>query len=205
MSVPTITSPPPFGGRGPEEFFRLTVPQYHEMIDAGILGEDDPVELLDGCLITKMSKNSPHRTANVRLNQVLARLVPPGYHYELQDPITLQTSEPEPDASIIRGEPDDFERHPGAADTVLVIEVAHDSLERDRNWKRRIYAAAGIPVYWIVNLVDRRLEVFSQPADSPLGMDYSITFEVGESETVSLVLDGVEVGAIPVSDLLPKA
>jgi Uma2 family endonuclease len=175
------------------------------MIDNGILGEDDPVEFLDGCLITKMSKTPRHRKANVRLNRVLARLVPPAYHYEFQDPITLRSSEPEPDASIIRGDPDDYERHPGPGDTPLVIEVSDDSLERDRNWKRRVYAAAGIPVYWIVNLVDRQLEVYADPAETPIGVDYARSYIVAETEAETLVLDGVEIGTIQVRELLPKA
>jgi Uma2 family endonuclease len=151
------------------DLYPLTVQQYHGMIDAGILLDDDPVELLDGRLMRRPPKTPSHRVARVLLIEWLTKVVPAGHHLQVQDPITMASSEPEPDASIIRGDPDDYERHPGPGDTPLVIEVSDDSLERDRNWKRRIYAAAGIPVYWIVNLIDRQLEVYAEPAETPVG------------------------------------
>jgi Uma2 family endonuclease len=131
MSIPSISSPTSDAWDA-ANFFRLTVPQYHEMIANRILGEDDPVELLDGILLTKISKNPHHRSSSVLLQQALSRRVPEGFHFELQDPITLETSEPEPDASIIRGDVRDYlDRHPGPADTELVIEIADDSLRRE--------------------------------------------------------------------------
>jgi Uma2 family endonuclease len=203
MSTPAISSPSP-DALDAANFFRLTVPQYHEMIANRILGEDDPVELLDGILLTKMSKNPHHRSSSVLLQQALSRRVPEGYHFELQDPITLETSEPEPDASIIRGDVRDYlDRHPGPADTELVIEIADDSLRRDREWKRRVYARAGIPTYWIVNLVDRVLEVYASPAAAQEGFDYAESRILSEADVATLSLGGADVATVPVKDLLP--
>jgi Uma2 family endonuclease len=204
MSVPVITKPLSFEGRGPEDFFRFTVPQYHEMVERGILGEDDPAELLDGCLIVKMPKNPSHRFSCGSVRDVLGAVLPEGYFLESQDPITLTTSEPEPDAAVIRGTRRDFTlRHPGPEDTALVIEVSDDSLQRDQKWKRLIYASAGIPVYWIVNLVDRRLEIYQLPTATPEGSDYADPVMVSLSDHAPLVLDGIEVCRIPVRQLFP--
>src|SRR6476469_4194244 len=81
-----------------EPIFRLTVAQYHEMIRRGILAADDPIELLEGWLITKMSKNPPHRIATKKLLRALERLIPSGWYVDSQEPITTIDSEPEPDA-----------------------------------------------------------------------------------------------------------
>ena len=123
-----------------------------------------------------------------------------------QQPITLETSEPEPDAAVIRGSRDDCPHsHPGPADVALVIEVADASLERDRAWKRRLYAGAGIPVYWIVNLIEGRLEVYADPAASADGPDYRDTRGYAEAEDAPLVLDGREVARLAVREILPRA
>ena len=199
MSI-TATRPLAFSGFSPDDAYRLTVPEYHELIRLGILGEGAPVELLDGCLTKKMSKNPPHRGATVLLQQALGRHVPLGYHFELQDPITLSESEPEPDASVIRGDVRDFlDRHPGPEDIALVVEIANNSLTRDRNWKRSIYARAGIPTFWLINLVNRSLEIYSEPAEG----DFTLTRILKANESAPLVLDGRDVASIPVRDLLP--
>ena len=140
--------------------WRLSVNQYHQMVCAGILTEEDPVELLAGWLVPKMPKNPPHRVATRLLRQALERVVPAGWYVDSQEPITTADSEPEPDVVVVRGETRQYlDRHPGPQDVALIIEVADTTLQRDRVLKQRIYAAAGIPVYWIVNLLDNQLEV----------------------------------------------
>src|SRR4051812_20576168 len=113
-----------------EDLFRLTVEQYHTMIEAGVLTEDDPVELLEGVLVQKLPKSRAHVAALSRLNRALAAILPPGYFIQMQDPITLSESEPEPDLAVVRGIEDDFTEHPGPADVALVVEVADTSLRR---------------------------------------------------------------------------
>jgi Uma2 family endonuclease len=206
MATAPASPPPSPLNLTPGDFFRLSLDQYHEMVRMGVLADDAPVELLDGWLITKMSKNPPHTIASERLWKLLLRILPAGWDVMAQQPITLETSEPEPDAAVLRGNRDDYpDRHPGPEDVPLVIEVADASLERDRTWKRRLYARAGIERYWIVNLVGRSVEVFSDPMGRGDDADYSTVTGHGEGEDVPLILDGREVARVAVRDVLPRA
>jgi len=147
-----------------DRYWRMTVAQYHSIEQAGILDEDDRLELLEGLLITKMPKNPPHRLSTGLLQDALLAILPKDYHLNLQEPITLADSEPEPDLAVICGQRRDYrDRHPDAKAVALVIEVSDATLERDRTIKQRIYARAGIPIYWILNLRDRQLEVYTEP------------------------------------------
>jgi Uma2 family endonuclease len=118
--------------------------------------------------------------------------------------ITLADSEPEPDFAVVRGTAADYEnRHPGAADVGLVIEVANSSLLRDQRDKTHIYARGGIVCYWIVNLVDSRVEVYIQPSGPTAVPSYGSFQTYQPADSVPLILDGNAVGAIAVADLLP--
>jgi Uma2 family endonuclease len=184
--------------------YRLTVAQYHAMAQAGILGEDDPVELLEGWLVRKMTKYPPHTLGTLLVRRALERLLPDRWYVNSQEPITTSESEPEPDVFVARGNPRDYgERHPGPAETPLVIEVADSSLHQDRSTKKRIYARAGIAAYWIVNLVERKIEVYLEPTGDADAPDYGVRQLYGPADVVPVVLDGVEVGHIPVQQLLP--
>ena len=99
-----ITRPPLAPPAPPEPIWRLSVEQYHEMIDAGILDEDDPVELLEGWLIPKMPKNPPHSFTTDLTREALAGLLPTGWYVRGQEPITTEDSEPESDVAVIRGD-----------------------------------------------------------------------------------------------------
>jgi Uma2 family endonuclease len=183
---------------------RLSVEQYHKMMETGILWSGDPVELLEGWLVIKMSKNPPHVYSTSRLRDVLSDLVPAGWFVNSQDPITTMESEPEPDASIIRGDRRDYLiGHPTPKEVALIAEVADSSLAYDRGIKKRIFARAAIPVYWIVNLEDRCVEVYTDPtgpADEP---DFRHREVFGEVECAPVVLDGREIGKVEVKVLLP--
>jgi Uma2 family endonuclease len=186
-----------------EPHWRISVDQYHQMIAAGILTEDDPVELLEGYLVPKMPKNPPHCHACDAIIEILNRLRLRGYFIRGQNPITTADSEPEPDISVVRGKRADYRhRHPGPKDSALVVEVADTSLERDRGIKKRIYARAGVPVYWIVNLPDRQLEVYSQPFVTGERADYGTIKVLVPPKEVPLVLDGKKFASLPVKKLL---
>lgn len=186
------------------EFYRLTMDRYHRMIRAGILGEDDPVELLEGVLVARMPRNASHRGATHRARRVLQQRLPPGWYVDSQEPITLGASEPEPDVIVVRGGSDDFlERHPQPGEVALVIEVADSTLRRDRDWKQRIYAEAGIPTYWIVNLVDACLEVYTQPEPASVPPAYGRRRTLRAGEEIAVELDGRLTNPIPVESLLP--
>jgi Uma2 family endonuclease len=182
--------------------YRLSVAQYLAMVKHGILTQNDRVELIRGWLVPKMTKRPPRVMACGLLMDTLPARIPAGWHLHLQDPTALEDSVPEPDGAVIRGARRDYDEtrgHPQAADVALVIEVSHSSLDDDRTTKRTLYAEAGIPTYWIVNLVDNVIEVHTAPA----GGDYTAVQAFAPGDQVPLVLGGVEVASVPVADLLP--
>lgn len=188
----------------PEPVCRFSVSQYHEMIAAGILTHDDPVELLEGWLVPKMVKNPPHSTARHLTTKALERMVPSSWHVRSQEPITLSDSEPEPDVAIVHGDPGQYElSHPGPETVALVVEVADASLGRDRSIKNQVYARAGIPVYWIVNLQERRIEIYTNPSGPVEVPDYRRHEDYAAGSEVPLIIEGREVGRISVAALLP--
>lgn len=190
----------PLAGLPNESMMRITVDQYDAMIDAGIIGEDDAVELLEGFLVLKMSKNSRHSATTQMASQRMTGLVPAGWCVRSQEPIVTADSEPEPDIAIVRGSHIDYStRHPAATDVAVVVEVADSTLPRDRGVKKRIYAKAGIAVYWIANLVERTIEVRTKPNDG----DYGELRIFRAGDVVPLVLDGVTIATLPVAEVLP--
>lgn len=184
--------------------YRLAVAQYHAMARAGILDEDAPVELLEGWLVQKMTKDPAHRAATHRVRRALERLVTVGWYVDSQEPITLAESEPEPDVVVVRGQTEDYlDRHPGPREVGLVVEVADASLRTDREAKKRAYAAAGIPIYWIVNLKEHQIEVYTEPHATRKTSTYRERRNYGAPDTIPVVLDGVEIGRLAVRELLP--
>jgi Uma2 family endonuclease len=179
----------------PDTIYRLTVDEYERI---GEFLDNSRVELLDGLLVKKMTKNPPHVVSCARAGDALSHFK--GWYPRSQDPIRLPPSnEPEPDVALVRGKRDDYrDHHPGAADVALVVEVADTTLEKDRR-KAFVYAASGIPVYWLVNLVARRVEVYTGP-----GADgYLSRVDRKPGEQLDVIIDGKTVGQIAVDDLLP--
>ncbi|MBX9679328.1 MAG: Uma2 family endonuclease [Gemmataceae bacterium] len=183
---------------------RFTVDEYHRMAAEGILKAEDRVELLEGVLVKKMTHNPPHEYVILKLDDLLSEVLPKGWRRKSQSPITLDSSEPEPDLCIFRGDLQAFRnRHPIPSEIGLVIEVADTSVARDRNVKTRIYGRAGIVAYWLINLPARRVEVFSEPSPAPEGPGYLRSESFSESDKVLLVLDGAVIATFAVADLLP--
>ena len=143
---------------------RFTRRDYGHLLDCGFLGEDDPIELLDGLLLLKEPQSSQHRTAVLLAATALERAFGDGWFVQTQSPIVLDgRSEPEPDVCVVRGSPRDYvESHPTSP--VLVVEVAQSGLAMARGRKAAAYARAGIRDYWIVDLIDRAVEVHREPA-----------------------------------------
>lgn len=182
---------------------RFSVASYQRMIAAGALTSEDKVELLENYVVLKMPHNPPHDSTIQRMLRPLMKALPGGWDLRVQSAISLSDSEPEPDFAIVRGSSNDYEsRHPTAADVGLLIEVADTSLARDRHDKGRIYANAEIPNYWIVNLLDRQIEIYRQPSPSDAPAEYGAPqfYQVGHR--VPLVLDGTTVAMVPVAELL---
>ena len=134
------------------------------MWESGLFS-DKRVELLDGEIITMPPQNPPHAGTTSHLATVVIRSLGTSFTVRIQAPIILNDwSEPEPDVAICRLNSDNYRReHPKASDILLLIEVADTSLVYDRGRKVAAYAGSGIPEYWIVNLSDGRIEVFSDP------------------------------------------
>ena len=185
-------------------FRRFSVAEYHKLIEIGILTEDDNLELLDGYLVHKMSRNPPHDAALQLIQETLPRFLPAGWCLRMQSAITLSRSEPEPDAALVRGNARTYAtHHPKPPDIGLVIEVSDSTLDGDRIDKGRLYAEAGIACYWIVNLVDRQIEVYTQPSGATATPAFAQRRDYRMGDDVSLALDGIVVANIPVRDLLP--
>ena len=194
---------PPLPVRTPLRAKTYTVAEYHDLIDRGVLTGRDRVELIDGILVDQMPKNPPHESAINRLTPRLGRLLPSGWVLRVQSPVTFAASEPEPDFSVARGTEADFDaRHPEPADIALVVEVSESSLAFDRGDKFRLYARADIPVYWVVNVIDRQIEVYTDPTGPAANPAYRTRTDYAAGQSVPVVLDGTAVGAVAVSDVI---
>lgn len=139
-----------------------TADEYSHLVETGQLGPDDRVELLEG-VIVEMSPQGIRHASGIRRVDAVVRAAFPDHVISVQLPFRAGSrSEPEPDVSVVPGEVRNYDkRHPDRA--VLMVEVSDSSLVQDRLTKARIYAAAGVPEYWIVNLVDDVLEVYRSP------------------------------------------
>jgi Uma2 family endonuclease len=152
---------------------RFSIDEYHRLIDAGILHEDERIELVEGVVVQMSPQKERHMRALVRLTRWLTRSLGDEYEVRPQGPLTLADSEPEPDVAVVRVSPGvSADAHPAHA--LLVIEVSDSSLSFDRTVKARVYARARIPEYWIVNLADRCVEVRRDP-DPAEGRYRSVT------------------------------
>jgi Uma2 family endonuclease len=182
--------------------YHFTVDQYHQMIDAGVF-VNARCELLEGVVVEKVTHNPPHDVSISLLQRRLLRHLSEEWVLRIQSSVSLADSQPEPDLVVAVGPERRYSRHhPYPADIALVIEVAESSLDQDRVDKKRIYAAARLPVYWIVNLVDRQVEVYSSPraGRSPT---YRQRQDFQPGAAVPLHLAGKEVARLPVRELLP--
>jgi Uma2 family endonuclease len=183
---------------------RFSVAHYQRMVEVGILSAEDKVELLENYVVYKMPRNPLHDGTIDLLKAVLPGCLPAGWLLRIQQTVVLSDSQPEPDFAIVRGTPRSYlARHPTAADAGLVIEVADSSLLRDQRDKTRIYARGDIACYWIVNLVDRRIEVYSQPSGPTAAPTYAALQTYQPGDDVPLVFDGATVRTVPAAELLP--
>lgn len=184
--------------------YRFTVDEYHRLIQTGFLTEDSNVELLEGLLVPKMSRNPPRDIALELADEAIRPRLPAGWRIRNQSAVTTTDSEPEPDLSVVRGDARSRRgRHPRASEVGLLVEVSDTTLTRDREDKGRLYARAEIGCYWIVNLIDRHIEVYSDPTGPTEAPTYRQRQVYRVGDVVPLVLDGQLVAEIPVADLLP--
>jgi Uma2 family endonuclease len=183
---------------------RFSVARYQRMIETGILTPEDKVELLENFVVLKMPRNPRHDGTIELGTEILGKVVPSGWRLRVQLTVVLGDSQPEPDFTLVRGSARTYsQRHPESKDVGLIIEVAEASLLRDQRDKARIYARAAIPCYWIINLVDERIEVYTQPSGPVAVPAYGAfqTYQPGDS--IPLILDGATAATLPVADMLP--
>jgi Uma2 family endonuclease len=177
---------------------RFTIAEYHQMIEAGILNEDENVELLEGLIVPKMSRKPPHDGVLGMLDDDIRSILPKKWKVRIQCAITTADSEPEPDIALVRGPLSRyFARHPQPADVGVVVEVSDITLDTDRAVKGPIYATAGIPYYWIVNIVAQMIEIYSDPVNGK----YQSRKDYGKGEEAPLILDRQQLGTIPVQNI----
>lgn len=179
----------------------ITVDEYDRMVENGTIPEDSRVELIEGKLVAKVTKKPPHTYSIDAVRDTLAALLPAGYAIRQEHPVRIpEYNEPEPDVAVVKGPRARYKkRHPGPADTALLAEVADSSLAKDLALVAT-YGAAGIAVYWIVNLVRRQIEVYTDP--DPAG-GYRSRVDYRPGQDVPVIIDGQKVGRIAVADLLP--
>jgi Uma2 family endonuclease len=183
---------------------QFSVAEYHRLIEAGVLTENDNIEMLEGYLVNKKPHSPPHDAAIQKGIKKLFRVLPPGWDLRAQCAITLPESEPEPDFAIIRGDENAYlMHHPTAADIGLVVEVSDSSLLGDRDDKGRIYARAGIPCYWIVNVHDGWIEVYTSPSGPVADPKYALRVDHCAGDSISVVLGSNAPVLVAVQDMLP--
>lgn len=184
---------------------RFTVAEYHRMIRDGYFAHDERFELIDGLILRKMPKDPIHEAVLFRSNRVLTGLLPAGWHVRMQGPVTMSTSEPEPDLSVAPGDELDWgDRHPGPADVPFVVEVSRTTLADDRQVKGPLYARAGILTYVILNVVDWRAEVYSDPSGDDPAPAYRHREDLTSGRRLTVPLPGSPAGlSVAVDDLLP--
>jgi Uma2 family endonuclease len=192
---PATTCPP---------LYRFTVEQYEKMVESGVLRSGERAELIEGVVVQKMPQDPPHAVVIEYTLDAVRPHLPTGWRLREQKPIRLGDSEPEPDIAVVRGPASRYEkRHPRPTDIAAAIEVADSSVQYDRAEKGRMYARAGIPIYWIINLVDRHVEMYSDPRNGKAPA-YRCRKDYGQDDHVPLVIAGRMVGHVAVRDLLPS-
>jgi Uma2 family endonuclease len=183
---------------------RWTRDEYERMVAAGIFAPDDRVELIDGEVIAMTPQGSAHATAVSLASEALRQAFGSGVVIRAQLPFAVSgESEPEPDIAVVAGSPRDFrDAHPGSA--LLIVEVADATLAYDRGTKASLYARAGVPDFWILNLVESALEVYRDRvvnSGARLGWHYRTTERLGPMDQISpLTRPSV---SIRIADLLP--
>jgi hypothetical protein len=175
------------------------------MIVSGVFPPDARVELLDGILVEHMTKFAPHNFTVHRLSVLLGASLPAAWFLREEKSLVLgRFWRPEPDVAVILAPDDRYRlRDPKASDVGLLAEVSESTYAYDRGEKWRAYAAARIRVYWIVNLPDRQIEVYTNPVGRGKSASYREAATFGPEDEVPVVIDGQEVGRLAVREILP--
>lgn len=183
---------------------RFSVEDYHRLIDLGFFGDNDRIELVQGELVEMAAQGTKHIFCCQALSERFHVLLYQKAISYCQAPILLSpSSEPEPDLTILKLDPDRYRnRKPEASDVLMVIEVADSSLDYDRRVKGQLYAQAGIEHYWIFNVLDRQLETFQSPQQLPNGL-FQYTNSQIYLPSQMVILPAPLVGTLDLLEVLP--
>jgi Uma2 family endonuclease len=184
---------------------RFTIREYQKLLDVGVFQSGDPYELLNGVIVAKMPQNGPHASASSRLERRLNKLLPDEWLVRAGKPLTVPSSEsvPEPDIAVVSGPEDKYDaRHPAPNEVALLVEVSDSSLGRDTGEKLAVYARARVPQYWVMNVKERVIEVYTDPKGGKAPAYRTRTDYTG-TDSVPVVVAGHALGSIAVKDLLP--
>lgn len=200
MNTAQTMGPPAITEWVPAPLYQMMVDQYETLVDSGAFTKRDRLHLINGLLVAKTTRGDIHCTADDLSRVALSAVIPAGWYVRPDKPVRIpEYNEPEPDQTVVRGTIRDYsDHHPGPSDVAMIVEIANSSLTEDRKMAS-IYGAGGIPIYWIINLVDRQVEVYAGP--TPNGYASREIYIPGS--LVPVIIDGTVVGEIAVDDLLP--
>ncbi|MBD1863795.1 MULTISPECIES: Uma2 family endonuclease [Trichocoleus] len=169
---------------------QFTVAQYHQMVEAGILTEDDRVELLEGEIIEMSPIGRRHAACVDRLNRLFSDRLRERAIVRVQNPVELSDrSEPQPDIALLKPRPDFYEAgHPQPQDILLLVEVADTTVEFDREIKIPLYAKSGVREVWLVDLNQNAIAIYREPSLSVYGQVEEL--RQGQELTVQAFTDG---------------
>ena len=201
LPVPPAPAPaPPPRPKVTPAMHTFTGDEYDRMVEVGILGPADRVELIEGMVVEKMPANPPHENTVSAATELFIRALPAGWVVRAEKSVGLADSRPEPDLAVARGDRKTYAaRRPRPDELGLVAELSDSMLDYDRDDKARVYARDSIPVYWIVNIPDRRVEVYTDPTGPGDAPRYATARTFGPGDAVPVELDGqavVEAGRL---------
>jgi Uma2 family endonuclease len=188
--------------RIPWPLYRMTLEKYESLIATGFFTKRDDVHLINGYVVTRMAESPLHGVVCEAIRIAVGAILLAGWHTRSEKGLRIpaQVSIPRPDLAVVRGDCWDYSgRYPEPSDTALVAEVSISSLDEDRAMAE-IYGKAGIPAYWIVDVDDGQVEVYSDPGPS----GYRSHEVLAPGHVLSVVIDGVAIGEIPVADILRR-
>ena len=183
---------------------RIAVDEYRRQAALGKLSDEGSRELLEGIVVPKARRSLRHEGALEKIQEVLGKMLPEGWHLRIMQPLSTVGSLPEPDVAVASDTLDDYATAPPRPDQVpLVIEVAEGSLAQDRRLKGRIYARAGIANYWVLNLIDSQLESLTTPSGPVAMPGYRERRVYRLEDRISVVIGLDDLGTIRIADIIP--
>ena len=183
----------------------MTIAEYHQLIESGVVVKDDRVELIEGRLVSKIQRTPQRHHSIWKAQSSLSHAVPAGWYVASGQPITLEEySEFEPDVVVVRGNARDYrDRRPGADDLALVVDVV-EAVGGDIEVRKGVYARAGVPVCWVIHTAEHRIEVYSDLTNINDFATYWEETDSTASDKIPFVIEGREIGGFTVRELTPR-